>query len=510
MAVTQTAPPAEDEDQAGPEAPTLFERVWRWRVALVVAGAFFVALLLAYRGRPSVLYDDAAITMRYAWRMGHGFGWTYNDLDRTNGASAPLYTMVLAVLGLGLDLPSAARWLGILTYATSVAMATYLAERIAGLIAAVLAAIFLLTWGDFLSQSLSGMESSLAVVLGLAVIIALREQRDGWAGVLIGLALINKLDAGMLAVAVAVAYLVVLRKPPWRVMGAAIVVFTPWMLIATAYFGSVIPFSFTQKASSQVDNPMANQSRTWILEALRDQKVIPLLLLALAATAAVVWLARSVPRAALALGVCVVWPIFHGLVFSLLKLGDRYPWYLTALYAPLAIAASCAIAVAVNAVKGWWRVGAAVIAVAVVAVSLGTVDRPGGRVRNVADTIVNGNSGTDFDKVESTRRDAAKYLATIIEPGEVIATCFGWFAYESRTNPILETCPLNTRLPVDPPRYGTALVMPSNVEPDIPSTARIVATFISDTDPATQPSMRVDIIEYDFEARAAEREAAGG
>ena len=89
---------------------------------------------------------------------------------------------------------------------------------------------------------------------------------------LLGLALINKLDAGMLAVAVAGTYLVVLRKPPWRVIGAAVVVFTPWMLVATAYFGSVIPFSFTQKASSQVDNPMAIQSRTWILEALRTRR----------------------------------------------------------------------------------------------------------------------------------------------------------------------------------------------------------------------------------------------
>ena len=85
MAVTQTAPPAEDEDQAGTEAPTIFQRVWGWRVAIVVAGAFLVAFVLAYRGRPGVLYDDAAITMRYAWRMGHGYGWTYNDLDPPTG-----------------------------------------------------------------------------------------------------------------------------------------------------------------------------------------------------------------------------------------------------------------------------------------------------------------------------------------------------------------------------------------------------------------------------------------
>lgn len=492
MVAIETGPEAEADADA--EAPTMFERVWRRRVAILVGAVFAVALVVAWRGRPGVLYDDAAITMRYAWRIGNGYGWTYNDLDRTNGASAPLYTMILAVLGLGFDLPPAARAFGVVCYAAAVSLATLVAERIAGLLAAVLAALFLLTWLDFAAQSTSGMESALSAVLGLAVILALREERDGWAGVLLGLALINKLDAGMLLVAVAGCYLVLLRRPPWRVLGACVVVFTPWMLVATAYFGSVIPYSFTQKASSQVDNPMADLSKTWILQSLQDQRMIPMVLLALTAVAAVVWLARTTPRAALALAVCVAWPVLHGFVFSVVALGDRYPWYLTVLYPPLAIAAACAVATAVSLVRGWGRVAAAAVVIVLLVGVLGFFDRSGGRLASVADTVRTGPQTNPSLEFETTRREAAKFLATQVQPGEVISTCFGWFAYEARRNPISETCPLNTRKPVDTPTWATYLQIPSTVEPVLPPGATIAATFISDTDPATEPSVRIDVV----------------
>ena len=510
MAVTGTETTTESEAAVGVEAdaaveaevaaPTLLERLWRWRVPMLIGAVFLIALVVAWRNRPGVLYDDAAITMRYAWRIGHGYGWTYNDLDRTNGASAPLYTMILAVLGVGLDLPPAARAFGVLCYATAVALATFLAQRIAGMVAAVFAALFLLTWIDFQFQSLSGMESALSAVIGLAVIIALLEDRDGWAGVLLGLALINKLDAGMLLVAVAGCYLLLLRRPPWRVLGACVIVFTPWMLLATAYFGSVLPYSFTQKASSQVDNPTVELSRTWILEAVQSQRMIPMVLLAIAAIAAVVWLARTTPRSALALAVCVAWPVLHGFAFSVVPLGDRYPWYLTVLYPPLAIAAACAIAVAVRSVPGWWRVGAAAAVIVPLALVLGFRDQSGGRVAAVARSVVDGPQTEDYEAFEVTRREAAKFLATQVQPGDVISTCFGWVAYESRRNPISESCPLNTRKPVGVPRWATYLSVPSTVAPVLPPNATIVGTFVSDTDPATQVSGRFDVVRFDLEA----------
>src|SRR5690606_38181026 len=72
------------------------DALWRWRVPLLVVVATVVGLAIAVRSRPAVLYDDAAIVLRYASRLADGQGWTYNPGDRTNGSTAPLYTMVLA------------------------------------------------------------------------------------------------------------------------------------------------------------------------------------------------------------------------------------------------------------------------------------------------------------------------------------------------------------------------------------------------------------------------------
>ena len=494
--LTEAAEPVTERSDARRAIDAIIGTAKSWRpaaVALVVV-SFLVAVVLAYRGRPSVLYDDAAITLRYARRIVEGQGWTYNDLDRTNGASAPLYTLVVAALhAIGMDLTTAARAVNTVCYAAAVSLAAYLAERISGWIAGVVAAVVLLTWTDFLYQSMSGMESSMAAALGLAAILALRSNRDGLAGILVALALINKLDAGMLALAIAVAYVIVMRRPPWRVMGYAVVTFSPWLVFSTAYFGSVLPYSFTQKAAGEVDNPAAQFSRDWILRSLEAQGVIVLVALGLAAVLVVPLIARRDRRAGLALLACVLWPAAHGLVFSIVKLGDRYPWYLTVLYPPLAVAGACLIGFAVDRVPSWTKVLAGGAAVVVLAFGLGFPDRTGGRLAATADTISDGRPYDEYESVEGARRAAAKHLESIAGPGDVIATCFGWFAFEAPDHQILETCPLNTRKPVGNPRWGTLYTVPATAPaPELPPDVEIVATFYSDV----QPGARIDIVRY--------------
>ncbi len=70
--------------------------------------------------------------------------------------------------------------------------------------------------------------------------------------------------------------------------------------------------------------------------------------LGLASLAFLPRLAKTTPRAAVALAVCVAWPLFHGLAFSFIDLGDRYAWYLTALYPTTAVAAGY-----LTGVLGW-------------------------------------------------------------------------------------------------------------------------------------------------------------
>ena len=112
----------------------------------LVAVAGVLGLLIALRVRPDTLYDDAAITFRYAARLADGLGFTYNDGDRTGGASAPLYTLVLALgAAIGIRPEVAAAALSVPMFAGAVAVATWLGCRIGGLVAGATTAVVLLT-----------------------------------------------------------------------------------------------------------------------------------------------------------------------------------------------------------------------------------------------------------------------------------------------------------------------------------------------------------------------------
>ena len=204
------------------------------RVRGLVLATFALALVLAIRDLPSVLYDDAAITFRYAWRIAHGHGFTFNDGDRTNGASAPLYTLFLAAFSrLGIDLVVAAKIVGVSCYALSCSMIAWLGARLGGLRTAAFAAALLIAITQYRNLALSGMESAFAVVLGLLVLCLLAARRDLLAGVVLGIAVVNKIDAGMLAIAVAIAYLAIERRAPLRLAGAALLTAAPWFVSST-------------------------------------------------------------------------------------------------------------------------------------------------------------------------------------------------------------------------------------------------------------------------------------
>lgn len=458
--------------------------LWRWRVLLLVLAATLLGLVIGFRSRPAVLYDDAAITMRYASRIADGQGWTYNPGDRTNGASAPLYTMVLAALDwVGINVVTAARLVGTAAFAATFGLVALLGSRIIGLGAGILATGILASWVDFHVQGLSGMESVLAAALGLGAIAALREDRDVLAGVLLGLAVVNKIDAGLLAVAVALAYVGVLRRAPWRLVVASVVVALPWFAFATAYFGSPLPYSFTQKSSGSIVNPAADMSPTWMLEGFQAQKMVGALLLGLAAVAILPWLARRVPRAAVALGVAVAWPVLHGLAFSFTDLGDRYSWYFVVLYPPLALAGGCLLGAAIGAARRSSGLAVAVVCLAtasVAALAVGLHRPDGGAPVTVAKTIANGRVMGEYEAFENARREAARQLAAMAQPGDVILTCYGWYAFEAEQAVILESCPLNTREPVGPPRWYGAGQFPGFQEPEVSASARHVLTVRSE------------------------------
>lgn len=307
-------------------------REWRAAVAMG-AFAFVVGAFL----RPAVLVDDAAITFRYAARAASGLGLTYNDHERVMGYSNPLYTLVLTLLHkAGIPFEAAAVGLGLVALAVTAGLVCLLASRLSTLWGGVLAVVILIfeTW--YVSLALSGMESGLAACLGLAAVLAASDRREVLAGVLLGLAVWNKLDAGLLCLALAGAWVVVERRVPWRMATAAVAVVSPWFVFAWLYYGSPVPHSVISKLG-EGHRPF---SHAWVFSQFADHLAVEVLAAALFAVLAFRSLDASGRLVVLALS---GWFVFHAGALSLIDLGDQYSWYLTVLLPVVAVLAGSAV-----------------------------------------------------------------------------------------------------------------------------------------------------------------------
>ncbi|MBK6671504.1 MAG: hypothetical protein IPG46_18265 [Actinobacteria bacterium] len=311
------------------------------------------------------------------------------------------------------------------------------------------ASFLLLTSVDFRLLSLSGMESSFAVVLGLAALALIVVERHTLAGVVIGLAVVNKLDAGLLAASVVIGFLVVHHQFPRRVALAAVAAAAPWLAFSTWYFGSPVPYSATQKLTV-VKNPTHDADVLWVLRALGADRALGPLLLAALSLLVIQRLRRRAPALAV-VGVAVVtWACLHLAFFSIADFGDPYGWYVTVLYPLVSLGAAVGIALVPDVVSDLVadpprrrRVMAVTALAGVLALAA-----EGPQVWRAAIVIAHGHEIDGYERLEGTRRAAGRYLGRATTPGEVIATCFGWIAYGAPENPIKETCPLSTRKPV--------------------------------------------------------------
>src|SRR5689334_19433118 len=208
-----------------------------------------LALVSALTMQPHVLYDDAAITFRYVERFVAGRGLTYNDHERVQGLSTPLYALILAsATASGLNVESAARGVAAISYVLSAVLTSLIAGSLAGPAAGWLAGLALIADAFYRQQLLCGMESGLSVVLGLAALFAIRRGHELLAGVILGLALWNKLDASLLVLAAIAAAAVVRRgSAPRRLAAVAGAIGFAWLVLARAYYGAVLPQSLVTK-----------------------------------------------------------------------------------------------------------------------------------------------------------------------------------------------------------------------------------------------------------------------
>jgi len=254
-------------------------------LGIVGLGACFVAWasLFIYKSsfvgidgrRYFCLFDDAMISMRYAWNLSHGFGLVWNPGEYVEGYTNPLMTLLMALPTLVFDKVDAVLAVQILGIVFTLANA-YLVMLIAAHLVSgreeryrklflVLAFLCALSYYPLVYFSLMGMEAGLlAVLLSLSVLCALRYARDHRPvqGVLLcvslGLAFLTRPDAVVFAVPVFAYAFLAERKSQSSARNlsfflAMVGLYTLFIvgqeLFRWGYYGEWLPNTYTLKVS---------------------------------------------------------------------------------------------------------------------------------------------------------------------------------------------------------------------------------------------------------------------
>ncbi len=217
--------------------------------------------------------DDAWISFRYAERLVHGLGLTFNDGERVEGYSNFLWTVFTAA-GIALGAPPDAwsiGW-GIACHGATIALLAAFAWRRATAagpeapadasnlrVALPLAAVLMALHRDHAIFATSGLETSLFTLLAVSGFLLVldapgRPRRAAAAGIVLGLAALTRPD-GVLFAAIAGAYLMVVSPRRIRDSAAFAVpfaaLFVPFLAWKVAYYGEVLPNTYYAKSANR-------------------------------------------------------------------------------------------------------------------------------------------------------------------------------------------------------------------------------------------------------------------
>lgn len=191
--------------------------------------------------------DDAFITLRYAQNLIDGHGWVYNLHHPTaNAASAPLYTLVLALLGYIVgDVERASTLLFVFTTAASGFLAFAILRKHSMLLGG-LAAICLMIVNPWLLAT-RGLETSAFICLLLLSVLLLGAGKHAALGFALAAATLVRGDAAVFAAVFLVYLWLQTRRIPGRLLVGAAVAGILWAITALATHIPLIPDTLAAK-----------------------------------------------------------------------------------------------------------------------------------------------------------------------------------------------------------------------------------------------------------------------
>lgn len=223
----------------------------RYLTIATVVSIGIVVLLMLY-GFWFIQEDDSYIFYSYAKNLAEGNGYVFNVGERVNATTSPLYTLLLALLYLPLQalpfvtIPLLGHLIGAVSlfFLCYFLMQSFRDERHT-LFPYILPLVLLAS--PFLARAV-GMELFLSMMLGVLSLSLYASGRRIAAALTCSFAVLARPD--MLLLAIIVVSYDYIRYRRWPSAGMFAVFLLPilvWVVVSLAYFGSVIPSTFSAK-----------------------------------------------------------------------------------------------------------------------------------------------------------------------------------------------------------------------------------------------------------------------
>lgn len=198
-------------------------------------------------------YDDAFITYRYARNWSEGNGLVFNPGEVVLGTTAPGYALVLGALSTatGISVPGWGTVLALTSLLVCVvvlrlAVAEARPELRYGLPLLLGVTALALQW----NIELFGAEQFPILAAGMTgAWLALARSQPVLGGLLIALAMVFRLDAGLLGLAVGLVLIWRDRGVPWRFAAAGLGAVGPFLIYLQQRFGTIVPNTLAGKQS---------------------------------------------------------------------------------------------------------------------------------------------------------------------------------------------------------------------------------------------------------------------
>jgi hypothetical protein len=205
------------------------------------------------RGFWAYSYDDAFITYRYAWNWSEGNGLVFNPGEAVLGTTAPGYALLLGGLSTatGISVPGLGTVLALISLLVCavvlrLAAAEARAELRYGLPLLLGVTALALQW----NIEMFGAEQFPILAAGMTgAWLALARSQPVLGGLLIALAMVFRLDAGLLGLAVGLVLIWRDRLVPWRFAAAGLGAIGPFLIYLQRSFGTIVPNTLSGKQS---------------------------------------------------------------------------------------------------------------------------------------------------------------------------------------------------------------------------------------------------------------------